>query len=117
MGTFNFLGKINKKGKQEGWLDSAVSTYLNIEEFVLSCYLMQWNLLGSDHTLVKLKLCIGKEVKRPTSFKSYVKDSNLVSKIKDKWLFLPHNIFFFGKLRYIRRLYRWFSKEKNLHSK
>lgn len=85
------------------------------EDFVIEKYTIHGDSLGSDHSPVKVELNIGRGERRPTSFKwnaSYLKDPNLVSQIKDKWLALPHNMSFFGKFRHIARLYRWYSKEK-----
>lgn len=85
------------------------------DDFKPLSYSISGNSLGSDHALVKVELCIGIEEKRPTVFKwnaSYLKDSSLLGRMKEKWLSLPHNMSFFGKLRHIARVYRWFSKEK-----
>lgn len=85
------------------------------DDFNPSSYTILGNSLGLDHAPIKLELCIGIEKRRPTSFKwnaSYLKDSSLNRRMKEKWLSLPHNMSFFIKLRYIARVYRWFSKKK-----
>lgn len=65
--------------------------------------------LGSDHYPVKLELEIGIEEKKYSPFKwntSHLKDTSLVSKIKDEWNFVSKTMPFFGKLRHIARIYR-----------
>lgn len=57
------------------------------EGFTRFFYTIQGNSLGLDHAYVKLELSIGKEEITPILFKwnaSYLKDSSLISKIKDK---------------------------------
>lgn len=90
-------------------LDHIYSPKNKGEDFVPSEYIIHGNSIGSNHAPVKLELSIGNEERRQTMFKwnaSYLKDSNLILKSKDKWLSLPHNMPFFCKLRHISRLYR-----------
>lgn len=87
------------------------------EDFTPLTYVIHGDSLGSDHAPVKLELNIGVEESRPSPFKwnaSYLKDPLLISKIKDKWTSLPHDMSFLGKLRHVARFYRWHSKERAL---
>lgn len=85
------------------------------EAFSPCSYIISSNSLGLGHAPVKLELNIGSEDRRPTVFKwnaSLLKESNIIGRIKERWLSLPQNMSSFQKLRHIARLYRWVSKEK-----
>lgn len=85
------------------------------DNFFPSFYTILGNSLGLDQAPIKIELKIGRDERSPTTFKwnaLHLKDFNLIMKIKEKWLSLPHDMDFFGKLRHFARFYKWFSKEK-----
>lgn len=90
----------NQQPRQERWLATLDHIYTPKNkggDFTPSSYTMHGNSFGLDHSPIKLELSIGKEERIPIVFKwnaSYLKDSNLILKIKAKWLPLHHNTSF-----------------------